>query len=180
MPRGGFRSNAGRKKKSKEQKILEGTYKEHAISTENLPAPVIRIEVVDNDVPSLKEYMTRTQKNGNKLQVGDEYKRALEWIKNSGCSAFVPANLIEQYVMNRCRYIELQNAVSDYGYIVKKGINGNIQPNPLFQLLFEQEKMMNASYDKIDAIIRQNTVGNTVTTDEVGKKMLSIMGITRR
>ena len=67
MPRGGFRSNAGRKKKSKEQKILEGTYKEHAISTENLPAPVIRIEVVDNDVPSLKEYMTRTQKNGNKL-----------------------------------------------------------------------------------------------------------------
>ena len=178
MSRGGFRANSGRKKKSDQQKILEGKLDANVLKARTVEGESVDVEVIDSDLPPLRDYMTKQQKNGTYLQAEEEYKRVLEWIKKSGCEDKVPKNLIEQYVMNRCRYIELQNSVSEYGYVVKKGSNGNIQPNPFFQMLQEQERTLNVSYNNIDNIIRQRSISSLYyENDDTGKKMMSIMNI---
>jgi hypothetical protein len=68
--------------------------------------------------------------------------------------------------------------VIEYGYVVKKGSNGNIQPNPFFQMLQEQERTLNVSYNNIDNIIRQRSISSLYyENDDTGKKMMAIMNI---
>ena len=68
MSRGGFRANSGRKKKSDQQKILEGKLDANVLKARTVDGESVDVEVVDSDLPPLRDYMTKQQKNGTYLQ----------------------------------------------------------------------------------------------------------------
>ena len=71
--RGGVRVGAGRKKKSLDEKILEGQAEKSnkIIRSEEMPPP--------------KEYLSSLQRNGEKLCADEIYSEMWIWLKARGC-----------------------------------------------------------------------------------------------
>lgn len=99
----GVRVGAGRKRKSVDEKILDG-------QSVNLIKPVA-IE----EMPPPKEYLSSVQKNGEKLCAAEIYSEIWHWLKARGCENLVDTQLIEQYSMCVARWRQCEQAISNLG-----------------------------------------------------------------
>ena len=101
--RGGVRVGAGRKRKSPDEKILEDKQVE-AVKA-----------VTSEEMPPIKEYLSSTQKNGEKLCAAEIYAEIWAWIKARSCENLVDTQLIEQYSMCVARWRQCEESVSKLG-----------------------------------------------------------------
>ena len=152
---GGSRANCGRKGKSRLQKELEGDI---PMSNNNVPEVVDKVEDIPSDVmiPKVKDYMKMDQRTGKPLGADLILNDMINYLKKIRCLGLVNPMLVEQYAMDRARYIQCQNALSEYGLIIRKQSNGNTVPSPFYTMLSGLEKSMNNTYYMIDRVIRDN------------------------
>ena len=101
--RGGFRVGAGRKRKSPDEKFLDGQPVEEAKL------------IVSQEMPPVKEYLSSTQKNGEKLCAAEIYAEIWAWLKARDCENLVDTHLIEQYSMCMARWRQCEEAVTKLG-----------------------------------------------------------------
>lgn len=149
---GGARANCGRRGKSKQQKELEG---ELPINNEN------QVEAVENTIsdvmlPKVQDYMKVDQRTGKPLGADLILNDVVSWLKKIRCLGLVNPMLVEQYAMDRARWIQCQNALSEFGLIIKKQSNGNTVPTPFYTMLSGFEKSMNNSFYMINQVVRDN------------------------
>ena len=109
--RGGARVGAGRKPKALVDKIADG----RAANVMVLPEPT---EIEGSDVPPIKSYLTATQKNGKDLCAEEVYRETYAWLKARGCDSLVNSQLVEQYAMSVSRWIQCEECISEYGFLV--------------------------------------------------------------
>lgn len=150
MSRGGFRVGSGRPRKALEEKILDGTIEKDYISEDTQ-----LVEIVEKNMPAVKDYMVRQQASGNVLNSKEELEDIAEWVDRNGCLKYVPHQLLEQYAMNRARWIDLQDKISQYQYMAKKG-NGNPMVSPFYEMLSEEERKMNSTFNSINQIVKEH------------------------
>lgn len=158
MGSGGARVGAGRPRKAKEEKILEGREEmpnQVSVITNVSPIPV---EQILSNMPAVEDYMTAIQRDGKPLTADLEFKKIYIWATRMGCQEVIPVMLLEQYAMNRARWKALQNAISEYGYVSKKSTSNNVQLSPFFTALVEIEKQMNTSYVMINQMAREHCI----------------------
>ena len=162
---GGKRIGAGTKPKSLSKKLLDGQdakfiYTEFTGNDEFGSA-----DFVPNDMPDPDEYLEREQadiknpktaEKQNRLKAKEIYKATYKWLKTVGCAKIVSKDIIERYAMNYARYIDCENAISDYGYIGKHPTTGAPIPSVFVNIANMYEKQASICWAQIYQIVKEN------------------------
>ena len=167
--RGGPRVNSGPKKKSVKEKMLEGRLETSAAI---LPEPV---EIEGVDVPPVKEYLKAKQKNGKDMCAEDVYKTTYIWLKKRGCEKLVSSQLLEQYAMSVSRWIQCEEAISEFGFLAKHPTTGNAMQSPYVAMSQNYMKQVNQIWFQIYQIVKDNStfdVGGANPQDDLMERLL--------
>lgn len=147
--RGGARTGAGRKAKPLTEKISEGL----AASVLELPKPA---EINGTEMPPVKEYMKRKQRNGKKMCAVEVYRDTWKWLKERGCEHLVNIQLVEQYAMSVSRWIQCEEAISEYGFLSKHPTTGNAIASPYVSMSQQYMKQVNQVWYQIYQVVKEN------------------------
>ena len=153
---GGARIGAGRPRKSKKDKVLEGDLKTVESQCDNSKAKV----------KPPKKYLSAKQQDGGKLCGKRIYKETQEWIAAHGCRSFVPAQLVEEYAMTIARRIQCEDFLSKYGLIAKHPTTGEPTASPFVKMSVEYSKLASQQWGQIYAIVRDNATGFSGDTED--------------
>lgn len=170
--RGGPRPGTGPKRKPLLDKIQDGTAKGTLVMPDELPEPA---EIQGEDIPPVREYLTAKQKNGRDLCAEEIFKETWRWLKARGCEMLVNNQLIEQYAMSVARWIQCEEAISEYGYLAKHPTTGNPIASPYVSMSRDYKKQVNADWFQIYQIVRENCsveYGGPTPQDDLMERLL--------
>ena len=170
--RGGPRPGLGRPSKALKDKIAEGKADKALV----LPSPT---DFEGTDMPPLKDYMTDTQKSGEKFRAEEIFKETYLWLKARNCEKLVSRQLIDQYAMDVARWIQCQRAISEFGFLAKHPTTGAAIASPYVSMSREFSKQMNADWYQIYSVVRDNCTveyGSTAPHDDFMEQLLSSQG----
>lgn len=167
--RGGIRVRSGKKptKKSKKELLNFGI-----VQADKLPSPE---EIKAEDIPEPASYLKSKQKNGKEFKAEEIYKQTYVWLKQRGCEKLVSKQLIEQYAMAVARYIQVEEAISEFGFLAKHPTTGNAMQSPFVTIEQAYMKQINATWYQIYVIIKDSGVTNTDELDEQDKMMARLL-----
>lgn len=167
--RGGPRPGQGRPRKALADKINDGT----ATGALVLPEPAA---FTGEDVPPVKEYLKAQQKNGKELCAEDIYKEVFLWLKARGCDRLVSGQLIEQYAMSVSRWVQCEEAISEFGFLAKHPTTGNAIASPYVSMSQQYMKQSNQIWYQIYQIVKENCsvdFGGASPHDDMMEKLLA-------
>ena len=166
--RGGARPGSGKKRKSDDAAWLDGDSNKKVVKLptfENVP------DMDGTEMPPVKEYMTRLQADGNKLQAEEIYNETLLWLRARGCEKDINPQLLERYAMDTARWIDCENMVSKYGYLGKHPTTGGATYSPFTTLAKDYQKQANAIWFQIQLAIR-DTLSEDAGKDDLMERLL--------
>jgi hypothetical protein len=162
--RGGRRVRAGDKPAPTVEKIANGRKAEIMIN--DLPElDCEELDAVDlpegavlegADMPKPGDYLSARQKNGKPLGADLIYKETWLWLKKRHCENLVNPRLIESYAQNFARYIQCEDAISNYGLLGKHPTTGGVVTSPFVQMSRQFQKAANLIWYEIFDVVKQN------------------------
>ena len=167
--RGGPRPGTGPKKKALIDKINDGT----ADSEKILPQPA---DIEGYDIPPVKDYLKAKQKSGKDLCAEDVFIATYKWLKNCGCEKLVTLQQIEQYAMSVSRWIQCEEAISEFGFLAKHPTTGNAIASPFVAMSRDYMKQVNATWFAIHQIVKENCsvdYGGATPHDDLMERLLT-------
>lgn len=108
------------------------------------------------DMPRPAEYLSARQKNGVPLGADEIYRETWLWLKRRGCENLVNKRLIEAYSQAFARYIQCEDAVSQYGLLGKHPTTGGVMASPFVQMSQQFQKSANLIWYEIYDIVKRN------------------------
>lgn len=163
-------TRAGRKPKPLSDQIAEGRTGMKVIS---LPEPE---KLVGFEMPPPKEYMLAKQKGGKDLCADEVYRETWQWLTERGCERLVSTQLVEQYAMSVSRWIQCEEAISEYGFLSKHPTTGNPIASPFVAMSQQYMKQTNQLWFAIFTVVKENcTTAFTGANpqDDVMERLLS-------
>jgi hypothetical protein len=106
------------------------------------------------------------QKNGKDLAAPDVIKSVHRWLKKRGCEKLVSEQLIDQYAMSVSRWIQCEEAVSEFGFLAKHPTTGNAMQSPYVAMSQNYMKQTNQLWFQIYQIVRDNGNADIEEIDE--------------
>ena len=165
--RGGVRIGAGKKRKSFEEKILEGKVDKSSALVE-----CDSIEL-SKAIPPLKKFMTAKQRNGEKLQTKEIYSEMWNWLVERGCESLIDTQLLEQYAMSVARWRQCEEYISRFGLIGEHPTTGGEMISVYVKMSQDYQKQINQLRYQIYSIVKENSsMECSVTTYGDGMEML--------
>lgn len=169
--RGGARPNTGPEKKALADKIIEGK-----ASVENgaivLPEPV---EIEGVDMPPIKDFLKAKQKNGKDMCAEEVYKSTYLWLKKRRCEKLVSTQLLEQYAMSVSRWVQCEEAISEFGFLAKHPTTGNAMQSPYVAMSQNYMKQVNQIWFQIYQAVKDNCstdIGGANPQDDLMERLL--------
>ena len=177
--RGGRRVRAGDKPDALADKILNGkSAKVMGLPYTELDGSNDLGEVTDlegNDMPNPSEYLSAMQRDGKPLGADIIFRETWEWLKSRGCEKLVNPRLLESYSQAFARFIQCEQAVTDYGLLGKHPTTGGAITSPFVTMSQSFQKQANVLWYEIFEIVKQNCttafVGNP--QDDMMERLLS-------
>ena len=166
--RGPKPGTGGRPKKALTDKILDGTADEALV----LPEPAF---FDGEDVPPVKEYLKAKQKNGKEMCAEEIYREVFTWLKARHCELLVSPQLIEQYAMSISRWIQCEEAISEFGFLAKHPTTGNAIQSPYVAMGQNYMSQTNRLWMEIYQIVKENCASEYTGTnpqDDVMERLL--------
>lgn len=151
--RGGARAGSGKKKKALSEKIMDG----QAVKSLSVPELDVSDELKGVDMPPVSEYLEAEQHNGIPIKAKMVFERTWKFLVSCGCERKVSRNLIEHYSMNYARWIQCEEAISQFGLLAKHPTTGGAMTSPYVQMSREYSKQANVTWFHISQIIRENS-----------------------
>ena len=167
--RGGPRPGQGRPRKALTDKILDGTADEALV----LPEPAF---FDGEDVPPVKEYLKAKQKNGKEMCAEEIYREVFTWLKARHCELLVSPQLVEQYAMSISRWIQCEEAISEFGFLAKHPTTGNAIASPYVAMSRDYMKQVNSTWFSIYQIVKENCsieYGGSTPHDDLMERLLT-------
>ena len=167
--RGGPRPGTGPKKKPLIDKINDG----RADGEKILPQPA---EIEGYDIPPVKDDLKAKQKSGKDLCAEDIFVATYKWLKNCGCEKLVTVQQIEQYAMSVSRWIQCEEAISEFGFLAKHPTTGNAIASPFVAMSRDYMKQVNATWFAIHQIVKENCsvdYGGATPHDDLMERLLT-------
>ena len=150
MPRGGARKGAGRKKKPLAEKILEGNPGRRPLKVVEFYGVPAEGNLTPPDF--LKIASKETAEN---YPTADQiYTQVSEWLQGTGCAHLISPTLIEDFAINRRAFFETEYMNKWLGRIAGG------KRSPYVDMAAQYYSMMRAAWDKIWAIVAQNSEKN--------------------
>lgn len=167
--RGPMPGTGGRPRKAVSERLTEGNcgYKPIKI----IPAPSTYEGV---DVPEPSKYIKAKQKNGELLYAEEIYNNTWGWLVECKCDhLFVPA-IVEEYAMSFARWIQCEEAISEYGFLAKHPTTGQAITSPYVSMSQSYMKQTTQQWSLIYEIVKANCTVNfdRATPYEVAMEIL--------
>lgn len=153
--RGGARAGSGRKRKPLNEKIKEGK-----AQIDNSGMLDEAADFDGADMPPVKDYLKSKQKNGKDICAESVYKETYLWLRSKGCEKAVNSQLIEQYAMSVSRWIQCEEAISEFGFLAKHPTTGAAIASPYVQMSQTFMKQVNQVWFQIFQIVKENCTGD--------------------
>lgn len=164
--RGGQRPNTGPKGKSLAEKIAEGK-----ISVE-LPEPM---DIEGYDMPPVKEYLKAKQRNGGDLIAEEVYRETWEWLSKCDCAHIVNVQLLTNYAMSVARWVQCEEAISEFGLLAKHPTTGNPIASPYVSMSRDYMKQVNQLWYPISQVVRENALSPSTDISPQDKLMEKLL-----
>ena len=147
--RGGARIGSGKKRKSLDERIQEGT---------TAKAKVLNVlEAEPEEDAPIKDYLDRQQADGSVLRTREVMKLTKALLKAMGCEALVPSQLVEQYALAVARWIQCEEYISANGYLGTHPTTGGVCQSPFVSMSKDYKKQMNTDWFMIWQIVKENS-----------------------
>lgn len=127
--RGGARIGAGAKKKPLADKIAEGNPGKRALTVIDFENKAADLE--GQPMPKPSKMLSATQKDGKTLVAADVYQATWKWLAERKCASLVSPQLLERYSMSVARWIQCEEAITEFGFLAKHPTTGNAIQSPL-------------------------------------------------
>lgn len=147
--RGGARIGSGKKAKPLVDKIAEG----RTATVLSLPEPP---ELDGTVQPPVKEYLKERQRDGSFLYAEEIYFEVYNWLKERGCERLVSTQLLEQYSLSISRWIQCEQAITQYGFLAKHPTTQAPTASPYVSISNQYLKSAQAVWYQIFQIVKEN------------------------
>ena len=167
--RGGSRPGAGRKPKALTEKLANGNPGGRKLEVLDIP------EVEGVDMPKPHDFLSAEQRDGSVLQAQEIYTETWRWLKGIGCAAKVSPQLLERYAMSVARWIQCEEAITEFGFLAKHPTTGNAIQSPYVAMSQNFMSQTNRLWMEIYQIVKENcaTEYNGATPqDDVMERLL--------
>ena len=171
--RGGARPGAGRKPKAISEKLASGnpggrklTVVDFGDEAESLTGSIM---------PPVKDYLKAKQKDGTVTCAEAIYTETWNWLHERKCDQLVTVQQIEQYAMSVARWIQCEEAVSEFGFLAKKP-TGTVLSSPYVTMAREYMKQANLAWYQIYQVVKENCtvdLGEKSPQDDVMERLLT-------
>ncbi len=151
--RGGSRAGSGRKSKALTEKIEAGNPGKRKLKVIELPTGA---KLKGEDVPDPKEFLSAKQKNGQSLGADEVFKETWLWLKERGCEKLIGTQLIEQYAMLVSRWMQCEQAISEYGFLAKHPTTGAACASPYVAMSQQYMRQITAVWYQIFQVVKEN------------------------
>lgn len=170
---GGARIGAGQKKKALSDKLVEGNPGKRKLKVMEFSDTA---DLQGEQMPPPREYLAARQKNGKEFLAVEIYERTWAWLRERGCAHLIPAQMVEQYAMAISRWIQCEEAISEYGFLAKHPTTGNAIPSPYVAMSQSFSKQANNLWYQIYQVVRENCsteYKGTTPHDDMMEKLLT-------
>ena len=170
--RGGARPGAGRKPKAISEKLASGNPGGRKLTVVDFGDEAVNLK--GNEMPPVKDYLKAKQKDGSITCAEEIYKETWEWLHERQCDQLVTTQQIEQYAMSVARWIQCEEAVSEFGFLAKKP-SGTVISSPYVTMGREYMKQANAAWYQIYQVVKENCtvdLGGSSPQDDVMERLL--------
>ena len=171
--RGGARVGAGAKKKPLADKIMEGNPGGRKLTVIEFNNTA---DLKGLSMPEPNKMLEAIQKDGKALIAGEIFKNTWQWLNERNCAALVSPQLLERYAMSVARWIQCEEAVTEYGFLAKHPTTGNAIQSPYVAMGQNYMSQTNRLWMEIFQIVKENSVGEysgTNPQDDVMERLLT-------
>lgn len=112
------------------------------------------------DMPAPSDYLSAKQKNGIPLGADEIYKETWQWLKDRSCEKLVNPRLLESYSQAFARFIQCEEAISQFGLLGKHPTTGGVITSPFVQMSSQFQKTANLLWYEIYDIVKENCTEN--------------------
>ena len=119
--RGGSRAGAGAKKKPLADKIAEGNPGRRKLTVIDFQDTA---DLEGQPMPKPSAMLSATQKDGKTLVAAEVFEKTWTWLAERGCAALVSRSFLERYAMSVARWIQCEEAITEYGFLAKHPHHG--------------------------------------------------------
>lgn len=151
--RGGQRPGAGRKPKAVTEKYANGNPGGRKITVMDFGDTTEALQGVE--MPPAKDYLKATQKDGTITCAEEIFKETWSWLHERKCDHIVTSQQIESYAMSVARWIQCEEAITQFGFLAKKP-TGTVTSSPYVSMAREYMKQANAAWFQIYQIVKEN------------------------
>ena len=137
-----------------------------------LPEP---IEIEGVDMPPIKDFLKAKQKNGKDMCAEEVYKSTYLWLKKRRCEKLVSTQLLEQYAMSVSRWVQCEEAISEFGFLAKHPTTGNAMQSPYVAMSQNYMKQVNQIWFQIYQVVKDNCsadIGGANPQDDLMERLL--------
>lgn len=152
--RGGARIGAGAKKKPLADKIAEGNPGKRTLTVIDFENKASDLE--GQPMPKPSKMLSATQKDGKTLVAADVYQATWEWLAERKCALLVSPQLLERYSMSVARWIQCEEAITEFGFLAKHPTTGNAIQSPYVAMSQNFMSQTNRLWMEIYQIVKEN------------------------
>jgi len=171
--RGGARVGAGAKKKPLADKIADGNPGKRKLTViEFSDTP----DLEGQPMPKPSAMLSATQKDGKPLIAAEVYEATWNWLAERNCTALVSPQLLERYAMSVARWIQCEEAVTEFGFLAKHPTTGNAIQSPYVAMSQNFMSQTNRLWMEIFQIVKENCASEyagSTPQDDVMEKLLN-------
>ena len=171
--RGGARVGAGAKKKPLADKIAEGNPGGRKLTVMEFSDTA---DLKGQAMPEPNKMLEAVQKDGKALVASGIYKSTWQWVNKRGCATLVSPQLLERYAMSVARWIQCEEAVTEYGFLAKHPTTGNAIQSPYVAMGQNYMNQTNRLWMEVFQIVKENCTGEysgANPQDDVMERLLS-------
>lgn len=154
--RGGARVGAGAKKKPLTDKIADGNPGGRKLTVMEFQDTA---DLKGQAMPEPNKMLEAIQKDGKTLVASEIYKSTWQWLNERGCAVLVSPQLLERYAMSVARWIQCEEAVTEYGFLAKHPTTGNAIQSPYVAMGQNYMNQTNRLWMEIFQIVKENCTG---------------------
>jgi len=155
--RGGTRIGSGAKKKALSEKIAEGNPGGRKLTVMEFSNTA---DLEGQEMPKPNKMLEAIQKDGKALVAGEIYKTTWQWLDKRGCSSLVSPQLLERYAMSVARWIQCEEAITEYGFLAKHPTTGNAIQSPYVSIGQNYMNQTNRLWLEIFQIVKENSTAD--------------------
>ena len=149
---GGARIGAGKKKKGLAEKIQDGNPGHRPLEVMAFPTA----DLPSEEMPPPKDYMAAKQKDGSDTVAMEVYKATWQWLNERGCAHLIPPQVLENYAQTVARWVQCEEAITQYGFLGKHPTTGAPIPSPFVTMSQTFMKQANNLWLTIFQTVKEN------------------------